>query len=102
MAPSTLNQLAAAAATAAFFIALGHPVRAQRQLQVGVGTHLGKLEPIQKAVDALDTSFRDSVFWNEVETTRGQFEYPVRYYVNLDALVTDADARKQPTMMLLP
>lgn len=80
---------------------LSPPTWAQRQLEVGVGTHLGHLVAIQSALDSLNISFRDSIFWWDVESTEGKLEYPP-LLGNMDLLVSDAVARKHPPILLLP
>jgi len=74
---------------------------AGRQMQVGVGTHVGNnLAAVQNILDNLDLSFRDDFRWSNMETQKGVLTY-ANVNKNLDALIADALKRhKQPIILL--
>src|SRR5579871_4333576 len=83
-------------------LAAQQPGFAQRQFQVGVGTHIGN-QPISAtiaAVDALDISVREDIRWADIERTQNQLAYPSSQH-NFDSLIADVLRRgKQPVIVL--
>ncbi len=78
---------------------------AQRQFQVGVGTHVGDgaypLPPTLAAVDALGVSVRDDVRWSGIETSPGKLEYKSSPN-NMETLLNDVLKRGQRPVIVLP
>ena len=78
---------------------------AQRQFQVGVGTHVGTgaypLPPTLTAIDALGVSVRDDVRWSGIETSPGKLEYKTSPN-NMETLLNDVLKRNQRPVIVLP
>jgi hypothetical protein len=77
------------------------PCRAQRQLQFGVGTHTGSVEPERSALAALDATLRDDVEWFRIERPPGHLEYAASFS-SLDQVVSDVLKRNKQPLIVLP
>ena len=85
--------------------ALSPVCHAQRQFQVGVGTHVGNgvypLPQTLAAIDALNVSIRDDVRWSGIETTPGNLVYKTDNN-KMETLLGDVIKRNQRPVVVLP